>query len=157
MASWRELVEAEPVFAEQVRAFLDRHPHKTIATLRRDGAPRISGIEAQVVGDDLWFGGMPDSRKIGDLLRDPRFALHSGSDDPPEWTGDAKVAGEAVHVTDPEQIAALVAATGEGPGPASYFRADLQEVVLTRLGEPADHLLIEAWHAGRGLQRIARR
>ena len=110
-----------------------------------------------MVGDDLWFGGMPDSRKVRDLLRDPRFALHSGSDDPPAWTGDAKVAGKAVHVTDPDQIAVLVAVTGEGPGPASYFRADLQEVVLTRLGEPADHLLIEAWHAGRGLERNERR
>ena len=156
MASWRELVAAEPAFAEQVRMVFDRHRHKTIATLRRDGSPRISGIEAQIVGDDLWFGGMPDSRKVQDLLRDPRFALHSGSDDPPAWTGDAKVAGDAEHVTDPDQLAALVAAIGEGPGPASYFRADLQEVVLTRLGEPADHLLIEAWHVGRGLQRIAR-
>jgi hypothetical protein len=151
------LVEAEPAFAERVQALFDRHPHKTIATLRRDGSPRISGIEALIVGDHLWFGGMPDSRKVRDLLRDARFALHSGSDDPPGWTGDAKVAGRAEHVTDPDRIAALVAATGEGSGPASYFRADLQEVVLTRLGEPADHLLIEAWHEGRGLQRIARR
>ena len=157
MASWRELVEAEPAFAAQVRTVFDRHRHKTITTLRRDGSPRISGIEAQIVGDDLWFGGMPDSRKIRDLLRDPRFALHSGSDDPPGWTGDAKVAGEAVYVTDPKQIAALAATTGEGPGPASYFRADLQEVVLTCLGEPADHLLIESWHVGRGLERNMRR
>lgn len=111
-----------------VRMMFDRHRHKTIATLRRDGSPRISGIEALVVGDDLWFGGMLDSRTVRDLLRDPRFALYSGSDDPPEWTGDARVTGRAVDVTDPERIAALIAATGEGPGPASYFRADLQEV-----------------------------
>jgi hypothetical protein len=157
MASWRVLVEAEPEFAEQVRVAFDRHRHKTIATLRHDGSPRISGIEADFVGDDLWFGGMADSRKVLDLLRDPRFALHSGSDDPPAWTGDAKVAGIAEHVTDPDQIATLVGATGEGPGAASYFRADLREVVLTRLGEPADHLVIESWHQGRGLQRIERR
>ena len=157
MASWQVLVETEPAFAEQVRIAFDRHRHKTIATIRRDGSPRISGIEADFVGDDLWFGGMADSRKVLDLLRDPRFALHSGSDDPPAWTGDAKVAGEAVHVTDPTEIAALNASTGEGPGPASYFRADLQEVVLTRLGEPADHLLIESWHATRGLQHFERR
>jgi hypothetical protein len=67
------------------------------------------------------------------------------------------VAGRADHVTDPDHITALVAEIGEGPGPASYFRADLLEVVVTRLGEPADHLLIASWHEGRGLQRIARR
>ena len=114
-------------------------------------------IEAQIIGDDLWFGGMPDSRKVVDLLRDSRFALHSDSDDPPAWTSDAKVAGNAVPVIDPDQIAALAAATGEGPGPARYVRADLKTVALTRLGEPADHLLIASWHAERGLQRAERR
>src|SRR5262245_32008085 len=101
MASWKDVVEAEPDFAARVRARFDAHKHKTIAPLRADGSPRISGIEAEFSGDELTFGSMPDSRKGADLVRDPRFALHSGSDDPPEenassWTGDAKVAGRAV-------------------------------------------------------------
>ncbi len=157
MASWRELVEAEPAFAEQVRIIFDRHRHKTIATLRRDGSPRISGIEVDFGDDDLWFGSMPGSLKARDLVRDHRFALHSGSDDPPAWTDDAKVAGVVEHVVDPDQIVVLTGATGEGPGAARYFRADLREVVLTRLGEPADHLVIESWHEGRGLRRVERR
>lgn len=154
MASWRQLVAAEPEFADRVQQYFDRHVHKTIATLRLDGSPRISGIEATVTGEEVWFGGMPGSRKVLDLLRDPRFALHFGSDDPPNWTGDAKVAGTAVPMTDPEQLAALI---GEADQAVTYFRADLREVVLTRLGEPADHLVIEAWHEERGLTRVERR
>ncbi len=124
-----------------VRRIFDAHKHKTIATLRADGAPRISGIEAEFTGGELTFGSMPGARKGADLRRDPRFALHSASvdpaeDDPSGWPGDAKIAGRAV-------------ATSTGTGPdGEYFRADIAEVVLTRVGTPADHLVIELWRPG---------
>jgi len=101
MASWSEVESAEPAFAARVRALLDAEKHKTIATLRADGGPRISGIEVQFADGELTFGSMPKARKGADLHRDPRFALHSASVAPPEgheseWHGDAKVAGVAV-------------------------------------------------------------
>ncbi len=150
MASWRELEEAEPEFAGRVRRLFDAHRHKTIATLRADGSPRISGIEAQFVDGELTFGSMPRSRKGADLLRDPRFALHSASEDPPEgepagWSGDAKVAGRAVLVGELE---------GEVSGQS--FRADLDEVVLTGLNDAGTMLVIESWRPGRGLRRVER-
>jgi hypothetical protein len=96
------------------------------------------------------------SLKALDLQRDPRFALHSGSDDPPKWRGDAKIAGRVEEVTDPEPIAAI---SGEGapPGPSHLFRADIVELVVVRLGEPPDHIVIESWHTGRGVSRRERR
>lgn len=94
--------------------------------------------------------------KALDLRRDPRFALHSGSAGPPDWTGDAKLAGRAEEVTDPERTAAIVGAAAP-PGPSHLFRADINEVVVVRLGDPADHLVIESWHAGRGVIRRDRR
>jgi hypothetical protein len=150
MASWRELEEAEPEFAGRVRRLFDAHRHKTIATLRADGSPRISGIEAQFVDGELTFGSMPRSRKGADLLRDPRFALHSASEDPPEgepagWSGDAKVAGRAVLVGELE---------GEVSGQS--FRAELEEVVVIRLNDAATLLVIESWRPGRGLSRVER-
>ncbi|MFI9530575.1 hypothetical protein [Micromonospora rosaria] len=36
------------------------------------------------------------------------------------------------------------------------FRIALTEVVLTRVGDPPDHLVIESWHPGRGLCRQRR-
>lgn len=56
MTAWREFEAAEPEFARRVRALFDAHKHKTIATLRRDGSPRISGTESQVVEGELWIG-----------------------------------------------------------------------------------------------------
>ena len=88
MPSWTEFEAAAPELAERVRSRLDAHVHKTLATVRRDGAPRISGTETAFAEGDLWIVSMWRARKALDLQRDPRFALHSGSDDPPGWNGD---------------------------------------------------------------------
>jgi hypothetical protein len=93
--------------------------------------------------------------KALDLQRDPRFALHSGSADPPDrWRGDAKIAGRFEEITDPEAFARI----NDGPPSEPYhlFRADVTELVVVRLGDPADHLVIESWHEGRGLSSLRR-
>lgn len=155
MAGWSQVEAEAPELVALARKFLDAFTHKTLATLRRDGSPRISGTEARFVDGELWLGAMWKSVKALDLQRDPRFALHSGSADPPGWKGDAKVAGRVEEITDPERIAAI---NGEGAGgrPSHLFRADVTELAVVRLGEPADHLVIESWHEGRGVKRATR-
>jgi pyridoxamine 5'-phosphate oxidase-like protein len=150
MAVWQDVEQAEPEFARRVRALFDAHKHKTIATLRADGSPRISGIESAFEDGDLVFGSMPSSRKGADLRRDPRFALHSATVDPVEgsealWPGEAKISGRAI-------------ADGpltEGPD-GDRFRADIAEAVHTHLNEEATLLVIEWWTPTRGLRRIER-
>src|SRR3954447_3182812 len=93
MTSWAEFEAEAPELAARARELLDAHTHKTLAKLRKDGSPRISGTECEIVDGELQFGAMWRGVKALDLLRDPRFALHSGSEDPPDWQGDAKVAG----------------------------------------------------------------
>ena len=147
VASWADVVSAEPDFAERVSHLLTSHKHLTLATLRKDGSPRISGTELQIKDGDLWLGMMTRSMKALDLRRDPRLALHSPSVDPPRegeesaWLGDAKVAGQGVEVT-----------KGDSPKNGHRFRIDITEVVLTRVGDPPDHLVIASWHPGRGLE-----
>ena len=155
MPSWRELEADAPELAALARGFFDAFKHKTLATLRKDGSPRISGSEIQFADGELWFGSMWQALKALDLQRDPRFALHSGSPDPPAWSGDAKIAGRAEESTDPRRIAAI---NGDEPpaDPSHLFRADLTELVVVRLGDPADHLIIESWRVGRGLERVRR-
>src|SRR6187200_1986544 len=142
MAGWSEVEAEVPELAAEARRLLDAHTHKTLATLRKDGSPRISGTEADFEDGELWFGAMLHSVKALDLQRDPRFALHSGSDDPPGWTADAKVAGTVEEV--------------ETDGGSHRFRADVTEVVVVHLGDPADHIVIESWHPDRGLTRRER-
>src|SRR5437899_4717757 len=117
MPSWSQVESEAPELAGRARELLDAFTHKTIATLRRDGSPRISGIEVQFRDGEMWLGSMWRAVKALDLQRDPRFALHSGSVDPPGWRADAKVAGRVEEVTDPERVAEI---NGEKapPGPS---------------------------------------
>jgi hypothetical protein len=152
MASWGDLEKAEPEFAARARRLFDSGRHKTMATLRKDGSPRISGIEVEFRDGEMILGLMPGSVKDADLRRDPRLALHSPSPDPPEgtpseWTGDAKIGGRAVELSEPVRP----------DPPAGWFKVEIDEVVVTSVGRPADHLVIESWHPDRGLQRRQRR
>jgi hypothetical protein len=150
MVSWHDVERAEPEFAERVRGLFDAHRHKTIATLRADGSPRISGIEVVFDAGELTFGSMVNARKGSDLRRDPRFALHSATVDPVEgsealWPGEAKVSGRAVHV----------GPITEGPA-GERFVADVAEVVHTHLDPGATMLVIEWWTPAHGLRRVER-
>jgi hypothetical protein len=153
MASWREVEAAAPAFAAAVEKLFDAHKHKTMATLRRDGSPRISGIECNFDNGELWLGMMPGSLKLADVLRDARVAIHSASEDSDgtsSWPGDAKVAGRLLEVNDPAEMHRMQGQEG------SLFRLDIAEVSRTTLGDPADHLLIESWTPARGLRSIKR-
>jgi hypothetical protein len=142
MTTWREVEAAEPEFAQRVQGLFDAHRHKTMATLRADGSPRISGIETAFRDGELTFGSMPDARKGADLKRDPRLALHSATVDPVEgaeadWPGEAKISGRAVD-------------TGDG------FRVDVAEVVHTHLNPAATLLVVEWWTPEGGLRKVER-
>jgi hypothetical protein len=154
MARWSDVEREVPELAAAAREFLDAGKHKTLATLRADGSPRISGSEVHLRDGDLWFGSMWQALKARDLQRDPRFAVHSASVDPPAWRGDAKLAGRAEEVTDPEVVARMNAGA---PEPSHLFRADITELSVVRVVEGGDHLVIESWHGGRGLTRVQRR
>jgi hypothetical protein len=151
MATWGAFAEEQPAFAALVRARFDARKHKTLATIRADGAPRISGIEVEFDADQMYVGMMPDSAKLRDLRRDPRLAVHSPTEDPPEgaeagWLGEAKIAGIANAVDFPDSPV-------EG---GSRFAIDVIEVVFTHLNDAGDRLVIESWHPGQGLRLVER-
>jgi hypothetical protein len=154
MSGWLQFEQEAPELAASVRARLDAHVHKTLATLRRDGSPRISGTECQFVDGELWIGSMWQALKARDLQRDPRFALHSGSDDPPEWPGDAKLSGVVEEITDPEVVQRINGAAASGP--SHLFRLDLHEASVVGLNEARDRIVIELWHPGEAVRRIER-
>jgi hypothetical protein len=150
MTAWRHVERAEPEFAQRIRTLFDVHRHKTIATLRADGSPRISGIEASFEAGELVFGSMANARKGADLHRDPRFALHSATVDPIEgsearWPGEAKISGRAI----------AAGPITDGPH-GDRFHADIAEVVHTHLNETATLLVVEWWTATSGLRMIER-
>jgi hypothetical protein len=153
--AWKAIEQAEPEFAGRVRALFDAGRHKTIATLRADGSPRISGIECEFTDGDLRFGSMTGARKGADLTRDPRFALHGPTFHPAAgeekaWSGEAKIAGRATPAGPVRTDEASDQPDGE------MFIADITEVVITGLNAEATQLVVESWTPDRGLQRIER-
>jgi hypothetical protein len=155
MPSFSSFEAAAPGLAATVRAQLAATKHLTLATLRRDGAPRISGSECRFHDGELWIGSMWQALKARDLQRDPRFALHSGSADPPGWRGDAKVAGTAQAITD-ERLVAELNGEAAANGPSHLFRLDVTEASAVHVDEAAKVLIIEVWTPERGVRHIER-
>jgi hypothetical protein len=161
MANWTDVEAAAPELATTVRQRFEAHGLGFLATLRRDGSPRISGIEPLFALGELWLGMMPDSRKARDVARDPRFALHNATVDKQVADGDAKISGSLVVVDDEADFArfveAFAAASGypPPPGPFPLFRADVHEVSTVK--PSGDHLDIESWREGRGVRRVERK
>lgn len=143
MASWAAFEAAEPKFAARVRKLMTARKHLTMATLRRDGSPRISGTEVQIADGQLTIGSMTNAVKAQDLRRDGRVAIHGPTTDPAKsgrWRGEAKIAGRAAETPT------------ENDG--HFFRIDIDEAVITHV--EGDRLVVESWHPGRGYRRVER-
>ncbi len=151
MATWAEFRTAAPALAAAVEARFVVRRHHVMATVRADGSPRLSGTEVDWTSGGPRLGMMPGTVRAADLRRDPRVAVHSQGVDPPEgndagWPGEAKLAGRAVWVVD-----------YDGDVSIDVVDVDVTEVVLTVLGEPPDHLVVEWWTPSGGVQRVERR
>jgi hypothetical protein len=157
-SNWADFTAAEPDLAKTVEARFALHTHHVLATLRKDGSPRTSGLEVRFLDGELWFGMMPGSLKARDLTRDPRFALQAN---PGEGTtmggGDVRVAGRAHLVGDPGTIARYTGQV-EVPDPDDFhlFRTELTEVTRISI-EDETYLVAQVWKPGEAVRTIKRR
>lgn len=147
MATWREFETAAPDLAAGVQGRFTAHKHHVLATLRRDGSPRVSGTEVEFRDDGiLRLGSMLNALKAKDLQRDSRFSLHSNPGHHSMDGGDAKISGRAVEVTDPAVLKEIFDAAPPELSPYNVFDLDITEVVLTSIVE--DRMQIELWRPG---------
>ncbi len=160
MANWKAVTEAAPEIAKLVQRRFEDTGLGYLATIRRDGFPRISGIEPLFQGEELWLGMMTDSRKGADLERDPRFSLHNASIDKEVKDGDVKISGRALLVDDAPTRSAFRAGVKEHTGhdigdDFIVFRADITEIATVRPG--GDVLILDWWHEGGEPQHLERK
>ena len=146
MPDWSEVAAAAPELAAAAESRFRAAKHHVLATLRRDGSPRVSGTEVDFGDGQLRLGSMWQAVKANDLRRDGRFALHANPGDGSMAGGDAKVAGVAVEITD-----------HDGAGQSHLFRLDVGEVVVTSIHPDGDRLVIQMWRPGEGVRRVERR
>jgi hypothetical protein len=155
--NWAAFETAEPELAATVSSRFGQYAHHVLATLRKDGSPRVTGLNVSIRGGELWLAMMPGSRKADDLRRDPRFALHTnpGADERmPD--GDVRVAGRAVEITDSPELHRYAEEDAENPDthPFALFRTELTEVVLTTI--EYDDLVLTTWHPTTGRHTVLR-
>ena len=154
LRSWAQFEQEVPDLAEAVRARFEFTKHHVLATLRSDGAPRVSGTEVILDGGELMVGSMWKAVKALDLLRDGRFALHSNPGDGSMEGGDAKVSGVAVELHgDPVR---KVEEDMGPPTPFHLFRLDLSQVVHSTLHPSGDRMVIRSWRPGLPVATVER-
>lgn len=149
MAPWSEFAADAPELAARVRSAFAFGKHCTMATVRADGGPRISGTEVEFTDHGVFIGTGAGARKTLDLRRDPRIAVHSPTRDPGadgSWPGEAKITGSVVEVPAPDFY----------PPGAVRFQIDLTSAVFTGLSDDGSQLRIELWRPGRPTETMVR-
>jgi hypothetical protein len=100
MVNWTEFTAAAPDLAAAGLERFMRSEIILLGSIRKDGSPRISPVESDIVDGELMAGMMWQSKKALDLLRDPRCVVHSTVHDRMDAMGEFKVRARAVDIQD---------------------------------------------------------
>jgi len=150
---WSAIAASEPALGAVVSDKLIRPGVLLAGTVRRDGSPRISGVEPLVMDGDLWLSMMRTSAKVMDLARDRRIVLHSIVTGP-EPAAEVKLRGtvrpeEDRHVQR-HYAAAVSAAIGWTPvvGEFSLFAVDVDDVTYIGYDAATKGQHVARWPSG---------
>lgn len=163
MTTWTEFTAEAPRISE---IFRRRHAATSnlcmLATLRSDGYPRISPVEPLVFEEKLVIVGMPRTTKFRDLARDPRFCLHTATEDTMVADGDAKLFGLVVDDPDTALHARFAEYLYEDSGLdlrnqpfEHFFVADLTSASAVEVDD--DLLRVIIWKPGEGERVVEKR
>ncbi len=75
--TWGEFAESSPELALVGARLFEEHQIAYLATVRRDGSPRLHPVTPVRAGDGLYVAVNCASPKRWDLERDRRYALHA--------------------------------------------------------------------------------
>ncbi|WP_461079781.1 pyridoxamine 5'-phosphate oxidase family protein [Streptomyces deserti] len=154
-ANWAAFATAEPDLAKTIEERFGAYTHHVLATLRKDGSPRTTGLEVRFLDGELWLGMMPNSLKALDLRRDPRFALQANPGEGQSMGGgDVRISGRAIEVEDAGTKARYTKEV-EPPEPFHLFRTELTEVVRTYV-ENDTYLVVQVWKPGEPVRTLKR-
>ena len=163
MATWKDFAVEAPDIAELAERRLAATKLMMLATLRRDGFPRISPMEPVVAdgrlvlhGDRLWLGMMPDAAKSRDLRRDGRFSLHTATVDTKVSDGDVKMWGVATPVTDHDTLARfsddIYASVGYRFEVGAFDAFDVDLLGASSVAVGGDVMRVSTWRPGAGVR-----
>jgi Pyridoxamine 5'-phosphate oxidase len=158
---WLELENRQPRLAALGRRRLVEPGVVLVATVRRDGTPRLSPVEPFVMEGELWLSMMWQSWKARDLLRDPRVLVHSIITSRDGGEGEFKVRGLARADDDEARQRRYASAVADElgwepePGRFHLFSVDLDDVTFIRYDDPTGDQFVAMWPPPREFVRRA--
>ena len=121
-----------------------------LATIRKDGGPRLHPVCPVIANGGLYVFIGNHSPKLHDLLRDGRYALHSFPN--PDLDDEFYVSGLAARVDDPavrEVVYAAYTATGAFTSNDTLFELGLERVLHSKYeSRPSWPPVYTKWSAG---------
>jgi hypothetical protein len=150
-ASWRDVELGAPELARLGMARLNSARVALLGTLRRDGSPRISPVDAHFAKGQLLVGAVARSAKTDDLRRDPRYVLHSAVTGPDSGEGELKLYG-----TVDEAGRSLRAAPADAwwlasaPEEAVVFTLQIERAVFVDWDTKPGLMTVHRWSPGSG-------
>lgn len=161
MITYAAFETAAPAVAVPIRERLQAAGLAMLATIRKDGSPRISPVEVSFIEGRLYFGSMPGAQKANDLARDPRCSLITPLADKHDSGGEGKLFGESRLVTDPAEAEHVLRTSAEDNGidPEGLLGSPTYEVMI---GAAAwqwvenDAFTTRSWKEGHGIRLRAR-
>ena len=146
MVAWNEFERAAPELAALAKERFAATDLVMLGTLRRSGWPRITPIEYTFFEGELTLGGMWQSKKALDLVRDGRCVVHSATSDKSGKEGDVKLYGRATPLAAEREesywqhIFELL--NWRADGPAHVFTIDIESAAYVRFtGDGTMHWL----------------
>lgn len=154
--NWSQFSEAAPELAAKAEELFEGKGVVMVGTIRKDGSPRISPVEATICNGNLYLGMMWQSFKALDLLRDPRCTVHNLIADRMAADGEFKLHGTAADVQDAaerkEYGEAVFKKIGWNPEGMKYhlFSIDIESAGL--FTADGDKRLIRLFRPGQGVE-----
>lgn len=150
--SWRQVRAEAPDLAAYVERRFGAHEHHVMATVRRDGRPRVSGTNVMLTDELAWVGMMTAAGRLHDLRGRPWCAIHSAPLDTELRHGSGDVRLDATVRELPHgEASALLGERADG-GVAFELLVTTIEVIEV----DGEQLMMRRWspHAGERLIRV---
>ena len=161
MVTWKEFAAAAPALAEAGRSLLNQFGVGLafLATVRKDGAPRLHPVCPVLANDRLFVLITPASPKLHDLQGDGRYALQTFPQ-PKPGSDEFYLAGKAFLVDDASARAAVLReAKHMADASEIAFELWIDRVMHTRWENvltPQMRPLHQTWRAPGGADRASR-
>ncbi|MEX0682343.1 MAG: pyridoxamine 5'-phosphate oxidase family protein [Dehalococcoidia bacterium] len=148
MVTWGDFAEAEPDMAKVLADSLAWIPITYLATVRKDGAPRLHPI-CPIIGKGRIFVAVPEwSAKRYDLKNDRRYALHAL---PGKLDAEFYMTGRAKIIKDAPTRALVVKSAGHTVHTSDWlFEFGIEQVMTAyweKQGQPDTYAVRKFWHA----------